>query len=42
MTAKQGKSGVIDVKALLEGETDYLRAMVRAVTSFVWSCWRYD
>lgn len=31
MTAKQGKSGVIDVKALLEGEADYLRAMVRAV-----------
>ena len=31
MTAKQGKSGVIDVKALLEGEGDYLRAMVRAV-----------
>jgi putative transposase len=31
MTEKQSKAGVIDVKALLEGEEDYLRAMVRAV-----------
>jgi hypothetical protein len=31
MTGKQGTTGVIDVKALLEGDGDYLRAMVRAV-----------
>jgi putative transposase len=31
MTVKQGTTSVIDVKALLEGDGDYLRAMVRAV-----------
>jgi putative transposase len=31
MTGKQGTTSVIDVKALLEGDGDYLRAMVRAV-----------
>ena len=31
MTRKQGKTSVIDVKALLDGDGDYLRAMVRAV-----------
>jgi hypothetical protein len=31
MTRKQDKTGVIDVKALLEGDGDYLRAMVRAI-----------
>lgn len=31
MTRKQGTTSLIDVKALLEGDGDYLRAMVRAV-----------
>ncbi len=31
MTGKQGTTSMIDVKALLEGDGDYLRAMVRAV-----------
>ena len=31
MTRKQGTTSVIDVKALLDGDGDYLRAMVRAV-----------
>jgi len=31
MTRKQGTAGVIDVKALLDGGGDYLRAMVRAI-----------
>lgn len=31
MTMKQGMSSVIDVNALLEGDGDYLRAVVRAV-----------
>jgi len=31
MTEKQGKSGAIDVIALLDGDDDYLRAMVSAI-----------
>lgn len=31
MTRKQGTTGVIDVKALLDADGDYLRAMVRAI-----------
>ena len=31
MTGKQGKSEVIDIKALLESDDDYLRAMVSAI-----------
>lgn len=31
MTEKQGKAGMIDVQALLDGDEDYLRAMVSAV-----------
>ena len=31
MTKKQGTTSMIDVKALLEGDGDYLRALVRAV-----------
>lgn len=31
MTGKQGKSGGIDIKALLEAEDDYLRTMVAAI-----------
>ena len=31
MTRKQGKTGVIDVKALLNQDGDYLRTMVRAL-----------
>ena len=31
MTGKQGRTSVIDVKARLEGDGDYLRAMVRTV-----------
>ncbi len=31
MTVKQGTTSVIDVKALLEGDGDYLLAMVRTV-----------
>jgi putative transposase len=31
MTKKQGTTGVIDVKALLDADGDYLRAMVRAI-----------
>lgn len=31
MTGKQGETGRIDVKALLEGEEDYLSAMVAAI-----------
>jgi hypothetical protein len=29
MTAKKGKSGAIDVKALLAGDEEFLRALVR-------------
>ena len=31
MTRKQGTTSMIDVKALLDGDGDYLRAMVQAV-----------
>ena len=31
MTRKQGTTGVIDVKALLEADGDYLCAMVQAI-----------
>ena len=31
MTEKQGKSGQIDIQALLDGDDDYLRAMVSAI-----------
>jgi hypothetical protein len=30
MTGKQVKSGIIDVKALLAGDEEFLRALVRA------------
>ena len=31
MTKREGKSEVIDLKALLTGDEDYLRAMVEAI-----------
>ena len=36
MTGKQGTTSMIDVKALLEGDGDDLRAMVRAVVEAHW------
>ena len=31
MTGKKGKSGTIDVKALLTGDEEFLRALMRTV-----------